>query len=147
MNNILVAVELKTSDQQLVDKATQFAEKFNSKVWLIHIAAPDPDFMGYSVGPVYIRTMRANELRKEHIALQAMAKRIEAKSIEAEALLVQGPTLEMLKKEVDKLKIDLLVMGSHKHGFFYETWIGHTSVKAIKEVPIPVLIVPLDEAQ
>lgn len=145
MKNILVAVDLKSSDQVLINQVSALAEKFNATVWIIHIAAPNPDFVGYGVGPLYIREMRAEELRKEHKQLQAMANQLQQSSIHAEALLIQGPTVEMLKAEVKKLKIDLLIMGSHKHGFLYETWIGHTSVKVIKEIPIPVMIVPLPE--
>lgn len=147
MKTILVAVDLKSSDQALISQASTLAEKFNSTVWIIHIAAPDPDFVGYGVGPIYIREMRADELRKEHKQLQQMADQLEKKSIRAEALLIQGPTVEMLKAEVKKLNIDLLIMGSHKHGFLYETWIGHTSVKVIKEIPVLVLIVPLTDGE
>ncbi len=147
MKNILVAVDLKSSDQVLINQVSILAEKFNSTVWIIHIAAPDPDFVGYGIGPFYIREMRADELRKEHKQLQAMANQLQEKSIQTEALLIQGPTVEMLKAEVKKLKIDLLIMGSHKHGFLYETWIGHTSVKVIKEIPVPVLIVPLTDGE
>lgn len=145
MKNILVAVDLKSSDQILISQSSLLAEKFNSTIWIVHIAAPDPDFVGYGVGPFYIREVRAEELRKEHKQLQAIADQLHKKSIHAEALLIQGPTVEMLKEEVKKLKIDLLIMGSHKHGFIYETWIGHTSVKVIKEIPVPVMIVPLPE--
>jgi len=147
LKTILVAVDLKSSDQALISHASTLAEKFNSIVWIIHIAAPDPDFVGYGVGPIYIREMRADELRKEHKQLQQMADQLQKKSIRSEALLIQGPTVDMLKAEVKKLNIDLLIMGSHKHGFLYETWIGHTSVKVIKEIPVPVLIVPLTDGE
>ena len=140
-----MAVDLKSSDQALISQASLLAEKFNSTIWIVHIAAPDPDFVGYGVGPLYIREVRAEELRKEHKQLQAIADQLHQKSFRAEALLIQGPTVEMLKEEAKKLKIDLLIMGSHKHGFLYETWIGHTSVKVIKEIPVPVMIVPLSE--
>ena len=137
-------MDLKPSDQALLQFASAMAEKFNSSIWVLHIAAPDPDFVGYDVGPSYIREMRADELRKEHRQLQEIADQLSKKGIKAEGLLIQGPTVEMILEEVGKLKIDLLIMGSHKHGFLYETWVGHTSVKVIKEIPIPVLIIPLN---
>jgi nucleotide-binding universal stress UspA family protein len=143
LNNLLVAVDLKPTDQALMQFASAIAEKFNSSIWVLHIAAPDPDFVGYDVGPSYIREMRADELRKEHRQLQTIADRLNKKGIKAEGLLIQGPTVDMILEEVAKLKIDLLIMGSHKHGFLYEAWMGHTSVKVIKEIPIPVLIIPL----
>jgi nucleotide-binding universal stress UspA family protein len=147
LKNILIAVDLKSTDSALTRQAITLAEKFNSKVWLVHIAAPDPDFVGYRVGPVYIREMRADELRHEHKQLHALADQFKEKSITAEALLIQGPTVDMLKEEVEKLHIDLLILGSHKHGLLYEMWIGHTSVKVIKEIAIPTLIIPLTDGE
>jgi nucleotide-binding universal stress UspA family protein len=147
LKTLLVAVDLKSTDAVLLQHTLALAEKFHSKVWIVHIAAPNPDFVGYDVGPTYIRQMRADELRKEHQQLQALTNQFHEISIEAEALLIQGPTVEMLKEEVYKLKIDLLILGSHKHGFIYETWIGNTSMKVIKKIPIPALIIPLADEE
>lgn len=143
LKNILLAVDLKSSDQHLADYAGTLAEKFNSKIWIVHVAAPDPDFVGYEVGPTYIREMRAEELRTEHRKLQQLAENFQAKSIDAESLLIQGPTVDILKEEINKLHIDLLIMGARHHTALYEVFVGHTSVKIIKDIPIPVLIVPL----
>ncbi|UII31211.1 universal stress protein [Fulvivirga ulvae] len=71
MKNFLLAVDIKSTDQVLMDYALVLAEKFHSKVWIVHIAAPDPDFVGYGVGPTYIRKSRADELRKEHKELHS----------------------------------------------------------------------------
>lgn len=143
MKNILIAVDLKPSDQHLIDQGTLIADKFGSSIWLVHIAAPDPDFVGYEVGPTYIRDSRAQELRQEHKQLNLLANQLKHKNLTADALLIQGPTVEMLEREVNSLKINLLIMGSHKHGFFYDTFVGHTSVKLIKNLSVPIMIVPL----
>ena len=143
MKNILVAVDLRDSDSVLIEQAASLAEKFGAQIWIIHAAAPDPDFVGYGVGPMYIREMRAGELRKEHRKLQDYSSELEHKGLTAESLLVQGPTIEMIRTEVKKLQIDLLIMGSHKHSFLYEAFVGHTSVRIIKDVEVPVLIMPL----
>ena len=44
MKNILVAVDFKKNTGRLLKNAALIAEKFNSKIWIIHVAAPDPDF-------------------------------------------------------------------------------------------------------
>ncbi len=69
MKNILVTIDFNKNEELLIDKAFQLAESFNSKLWLMHIAAPDPDFVGYEVGPQYIRDSRATEevLRKNSL--------------------------------------------------------------------------------
>src|SRR6187455_2467334 len=99
MNNILVPIDLSPSSEGIFAMACLFAQRLECKLWLIHVAAPDPDFVGYGVGPQYVREQRADELRKEHVDLQSMAKRAGAHGINAEALLVQGPTAETLVQE------------------------------------------------
>ncbi|HLF63156.1 MAG TPA: universal stress protein [Saprospiraceae bacterium] len=147
MKNILVAVDLRDTDQLLIEQAAALATKFTSKVWIVHVAAPDPDFVGYGVGPTYIRDTRADQLRKEHRQLQSYAGWFNDQAINADGLLIQGPTINMIKDEVKKLKIDLLIIGSHRHSFLYEAFVGHTEVKIIRDILIPVLIVPLPDVE
>ena len=144
MKNILVTINFEKNEKLLIDKAFQLAESFNSKLWLIHIAAPDPDFVGYEVGPQYIRDFRAAELRKEHKLLQKYSTDLKAKGVDSESLLIQGATIEMIIAESKKLNIDLIITGHHEHGFFYNAFVGSVSAKVIKESKIPVLIIPLE---
>ena len=145
MKNLLVTLDLKPSDSLLLDQASMIAEKFKSKIWMVHIASTDPEFIGYDMGPMYIRDFLAEELRTEHRQLQSYAEELHKRSIVAEGLLIEGPTKEMILNEVTKLHIDLLIIGSHKHGFLYETFVGHTAVKMIGSLRIPLMIVPLPE--
>jgi len=144
MKNILVTFDFNKNEMLLIDKAFQLAESFNSKLWLMHIAAPDPDFVGYEVGPQYIRDNRAAELRKEHKLLQEYTNTLKKKGVDSEGLLVQGATVEMIIEESKKLNIDLIIAGHHEHGFFYNAFVGSVSAQIIKKSKIPVLIVPLE---
>jgi nucleotide-binding universal stress UspA family protein len=144
MKNILVTIDFDKNEQLLIDKAFQLANAFDSKIWLVHIAAPDPDFVGYEVGPQYIRDSRAAELRKEHKLLQEYANKLNEKGASAEGLLVQGATIEMVMEEAKKLNIDLIIAGHQEHNFLYQAFVGSVSAQIIKESKIPVLIVPVE---
>ena len=145
MKNILVTIDFDVNTEILLNQATDLARAFDSKIWLMHISSPDPEFVGYGVGPQYIRDFRAKDLREEHMFLHEKAKEIQLKGIESEGLLIQGATIEMIILESKKLKIDLIVAGHHEHGFFYNAVVGSVSTEIIKESKIPVLIIPLDE--
>lgn len=145
MKNILVAVDLKSSDSALLKQASFFADKFGGKTWIVHVTAPDPEFLGYGMGPKYIRDFRADELRSEHRQLQSYADELENNSLSAEGLLIQGSTEEMLEMEIKKLHIDMLIIGNRKHSFLYDMFVGHTANRVIRDISIPVLIVPLPE--
>ena len=87
MKNILVTVDFNKNEELLIDKALELAKSFDSKLWLMHIAAPDPDFVGYEVGPQYIRDSRAAEIRKEHRLLQEYTIKLKEKEVNTEGLL------------------------------------------------------------
>ena len=143
MKNILVTIDFEEKGQVLIDKAAELAKKFKSKLWLVHVAAPDPDFIGYDVGPQYIRDVLAKDLRNEHQLLQGFTNQLKEKKIVAEALLVQGTTIETIVELTKKLAIDLIVIGKHKHGFFHKTFMVSTDESLVEKSNIPVLIVPL----
>ena len=144
MKNILVTINFDENEKLLIEKAIQLAQSFDSKLWLIHVAAPDPDFVGYEVGPQNIRDSIAEELRKEHKLLHEYSIGIKKKGIDSEGLLIQGATIEMLMEKAKKLKVDLIITGHQEHNFFYKAFIGSVSAGIIKKSKIPVLTVPLD---
>ncbi|SMO90131.1 Nucleotide-binding universal stress protein, UspA family [Saccharicrinis carchari] len=142
MKNILVAVDLKEGTDKVLTIASDQARQFKAKLWIVHIAAPEPDFVGYQVGPQYIRDMRATELKGHHRKLKKLSDERCANGIDAESLLINGGTVEMLTAETEKLHIDLIVIGHHKHGFIHKTFFGQTDVSLIENTQVPTLIVP-----
>ncbi len=142
MKNILVAIDLDDNADQLVGKASEFAKAFGSKIWLMHVAAPEPDFVGYAVGPQYIRDSLAEELRDEHRALQVFAEGLNKEGIEAEGLLIQGATVKMILQESVELQVEMIITGHHERGFLYKWFADPVSEALIDKSKIPVLIVP-----
>jgi nucleotide-binding universal stress UspA family protein len=144
MQNILVAVDFGDGDHALLDSALQMALKFNAKIWIVHVAAPDPDFVGYEPGPQYIRDGRADDLKSEHKTLHTYAEQMKNAGLQAEGLLIQGQTVETILEEAAKLKADLFVVGTHRHGFFHRLLSANAPLELAKKSKIPLLIVPLD---
>ncbi len=145
MKNIAIALDFSSSCEVLLEKAQQMARVFNGKIWLIHIVEPEPDFIGFGVGPLYVREDRAKSIRQEHVLLAGYKKTLIANGIDAEALLIQGPTVNTLLNEIIKLNIDLLVIGKKGHGALYRAFIGSVFTGIIQKIDIPVLAVPFLE--
>ena len=142
MKNILVALDFSPATDVLMEQAYQYGKAFNAKVWLIHVAAPDPDFIGYEVGPEYIRENRAETLKKEHKTLADYKATLIAEGIDAEALLIQGPTVETLFERIEKLNADLLIIGKKGHSMLHKAFIGSIFSSVVKKSEIPVLAIP-----
>lgn len=145
MKNILVAIDFHDKTQILIDEAIKFAKVFNSKIWLLHVAAPDPDFVGYEVGPQYIRDYRADELKEHHKNLVSYIELIKSHGLEADGLVIQGAKIEMIMEESEKLDIDMIISGHHDRSFFYEVFRGSVSSKIVSNSKIPVLVIPFGE--
>ena len=143
--NILVAVDFSNDDQVLLAKALQMAKPFGSKIWVVHIAAPDPDFVGYEPGPQYIRDFRAEDLRTEHKTLKAYVDHCRLAGIDTDGLLIQGPTVSTILEEAEKLSIDLFIVGNHKHGFWHRLFNEDTPIELAKKAKIPLLLVPFGQ--
>jgi nucleotide-binding universal stress UspA family protein len=142
MKNIAVALDLSNSSSLLIKQAKVMARASDAKIWLIHVAAPAPDFIGYDVGPKYIREDRADTLKKEHKALGDLKNTLTDVGVKAEALLVQGPIVQTLLDELDKLEIDLLIIGKKGHGLLHRAILGSAFDAIVKKVHVPLLAVP-----
>lgn len=143
MKNILVAVDLDASSQLLINTAAEQAEKFNAKVWVLHIADPEPDFVGNKAGPQYVRDYLVEEIKKEHKLIRQYTEELIAKGIVADGLLIQGPTVKMILEEIEKLQIDLLIIGHQRRSLLFKIFIGDNHTALVNKSTIPVLVVPL----
>ncbi|MDR5589497.1 universal stress protein [Christiangramia sp. SM2212] len=143
--NIMVAVDFNDSIGELMVYADSLAQKFGSKVWVLHVADPEPDFVGYEPGPQYIRDIKAEEYREEHHNLQEICKNFISEEVQADALLIQGSTVKTVLSEAQKLNVDLLIVGTHKHSFLHNLLQESVSMELIKKAEIPMLTIPIEE--
>jgi len=140
---ILVAIDFSDATDRLLEQIETFAICLQAKVWVIHVAEPDPDFVGYEVDPISMRDMVAKRYHKEHQAIQAIASTLRETGIETQGLLIQGATIETLLKEAQKLGATLIMMGSHGHGATYQLVMGSVSQGVVKGAHCPVMLVPI----
>lgn len=143
MKNIMAGIDFHEKAQIIVEKTLELAKLYKAKVWLLHAAAPEPDFVGYSVGPEYIRDFRARELKDEHKLLTKYVDQIKKEGLEADGLLIQGNTIDVVLEESEKLGIDLIIFGHHEHSLLYQWFFGSHAAELIRKTEIPVLVIPL----
>jgi len=139
---LLVAIDFSEITKLILEKVEQIAVKTNAKIWMIHVAQPDPDFIGYDVGPESERDFMASKFRKQHFEIQRLSEGMIKKGINITPLLVQGPTIETIIEEGKKLEVDMIVTGSHGHGTMFHIIVGSTSKGLLNKSPIPLLIIP-----
>ena len=137
---LLVAVDFSEATNAVVREAGKLAEGLGAEIWLLHVAAPD--FVGYEVGPQVVRNEMAQLFRDEHARLQREAAGLRGSGLPATPLLVQGPTIQTILQEADRLQVDMIVMGSHGHGPVRQLLVGGVSEGVLHKSRCPVLVVP-----
>ncbi len=142
MKNILVPVDFSEATVGMLDTVIELASAFDAKVWILHVAEPEPTFIGYDVGPDYIDEAQAHLIYDNQQAVQVMSQSLHAKGIKANSLLIQGVTIDTILKEADKLKADLIVLSPHKHEAIYQALVGSVSEGVLRKATCPVLLIP-----
>lgn len=140
---LVVGIDVDIDSAQLLQQARQLLQVEHSEVWLIHVVAPEPDFVGYDVGPQTVRDALAAEYQAEHTHLQSLAQSLRDEGLAATALMVQGPTAETLLAQAEKLGADMLIVGSHGHGAMYNLVVGSVTEDLIRRSNLPVHVVPV----
>ncbi len=142
MKNILVAIDFSDVSHRIIEETSKIAGSIPCNLWIIHVAAPDPDFVGFAVGPQHVRDWRAAKLREEHQFLQDKAMELDEMGLAVTPLLIQGHTVESILSEAEKIDADLIAVGSHGHSALYEMFVGTVTEGLLHASARPLLIIP-----
>ncbi len=140
--NILAAVDFSPASTSVLAALRRMAAAFSARVFLVHVAPPDPAFVGYEAGPDAVRGQVAAEHRARHQQLQELAAGLRGDGVDVTALMLQGATVATLLAQAERLEADLVVLGSHGHRPIYELLVGSVAEGVVRAGKLPVLLVP-----
>ncbi len=138
---VLVAVDFSAVSEVSLQTVRRLLPREGLDVVVVHVAEPDPAFVGWETGPDTVRDQVAEGLRRERRDVEHYVATCRADGISARGLTVQGPTVETILAEADRIDADLIVVGSHGHGAAYDLAIGSISAGVIRKATVPVLVV------
>ncbi len=142
MKNILVPVDFSDVTTVVVETARKFAAAFQGRLIILNVAEPEPDFVGFEAGPPAVRIATARDYKMERQRLEDIKARLIAGGSDVTALHIQGPIVDKILHEAGEQQADLIVMGSHGHGAFYDLLVGSITQGVIKDAHCPVVVVP-----
>ena len=142
MEKILVAVDFSDSATVVLDYATSFATAFKCNVHILHVETPATAYIGSEMLIPEVPVENEEETRLLTDDLSAMAKHLHQQGINATFELVKGLIAESIVENAVNYKADLIILGTHSHGFLYRAFIGNVSTDVLKHSPCPVLVIP-----
>lgn len=140
--NILVAIDLSAASSKVIAAARRVAEMSAAEVYVLHVAEPEADFIGYEAGPEILRRQQAQDFQREQDELEKYVSELNAAGIKAHAMVVEGAMAKTTIKEAKRLGSEYIVVGSHGHGAVYDVLVGSHSAALMRKSSVPVLVVP-----
>lgn len=141
--NVLIAVDFSEHTQGFLDETVRLLGTALGQVWLLHVAEPDPDFLGYRIDPTVLRDQLAEDFHRQHRQLQDMAESLRLADVAATALLVQGETVKAIIEQAGKVDADMIVVGAHAHGALHRFLVGEVSQTGLQASGRPLLVMPI----
>ncbi len=142
MKTILAAIDFSDITEGLVEIARSMARAHGAALHLLHVEPPEPDFVGYDAGPQHVRDQVAHDAVQHFKEESALREQLRGEGIDAHSLVIQGPVVEKILDEAEKLAADLIIVGSHGHGAVYHLLVGSVSEGLLMRANCPVLVVP-----
>lgn len=142
MKTILAAIDFSDTTACVLERAEELARATDSELHLLHVEAPEPDFAGYEAGPQHVRDGVAQSIVRHHEDMQQLRDALQSRGIKVHGHVIQGPTIEKILSEAERLNADLIVTGSHGHGAVFELLMGSVSSGIVRHARCAVLIAP-----
>lgn len=156
IRSILYATDLGLYAPYVLQHSLLLAQAHNADLYVVHAVEPLGLF-AESVLQTYLDEKTLDEMRRN--GLNAVMASIEERVLEgfreqmddAVAALesiravrvIKGDPPQVILEQIEKLGVDLLVIGSHSHGAALDSPLGRTAARLVQLSEVPVYLVPM----
>jgi nucleotide-binding universal stress UspA family protein len=126
----------------VVERAACIAQSIVGKLWLMHVAPPTRSSIPFNLDRDILRTQVAKQLRVQRRQLQELADQLRRERIHVVTRFVSGTVSTTILAEAERIRAELIIMGSHGHGNVYHALFGGVGQKVMRRAACPVMLVP-----
>lgn len=143
MKTIVAAIDFSDASKPVIEAASKLAKALNEGLHLIHVVEAEPTYAAYGFSPddfpamheIQEESMIRGENKLSQIASETGVGRVETK-------VLQGQPLHTILEYAEEVGADMLVLGSHGHGFLGSLLLGSVAEGCVRKAQIPALIIP-----
>jgi manganese transport protein len=133
-SRIGVALDHSPQDAATLRHAVSLARSHDAELVLLHVV----EGVG---GQVHGQQAADLERRSDQVYVDQLAQELQERGVRVRAVLQFGNPIEELGQVAQREKLDLLVLGSHGHGWLSDWLLGETTGPVRHRVQIPVFVV------
>lgn len=140
MNRILAPIDFSSVTVAVINSAVKLAKAFESELILMHVAQPQPGFLGCDLEQG--RRWRAVTLSAPGDQIIQYAEQADKAGAAVAVVVLQGPVVESVLEFATQVGADWIVLGSHGHGALYDLLVGSTVEGVMSTARVPVVVIP-----
>lgn len=138
MKKILVPTDFSENADLALKYAIEVANRFGATVWVLHAFQ-----VASSAGNLISIDHLVKADREEELAtLIGELKPLVAENAKIDTLVKHGDSVKSICQAANKLKVDLIIMGTKGAGGMKKLFLGSTASNVILQTSIPVLTIP-----
>jgi nucleotide-binding universal stress UspA family protein len=145
LKTVLIGLDLAEPYARLLEQGEELALLMGARLRLVHVAPPDPSFLGPSSWPQEVRDGFASELKGEHKHLVELAREMTERGVECDAVMERGTVVDVLLEQIERVQPVMVIVGSQREGGLFGGLAGGVVRGLLKRSMYPVLVVPLPE--
>ena len=140
IKTIMALIDFSNITRKVIDFAASQAKVNNAKLVMLHVEPENSEKLYRKIDQKE-RDRRAKVLWFEHQDLSQKAEELRELGIDVLPLMVEGPEVEAILNEVDKIKPDLLVIGHQHHSAWYKVFHESVGDELIDRVSCPMTLI------
>lgn len=139
IKSILTPVDFSETSQQALEHSIFMAKIFNAKLFFVHIIEP----AGYTFEMSEMTSLNDKIKKLAYDKLDELANSVHAEEgiYKPEILVATGSITSQIVETADRIKADIIVMGTHGISGFAEFFMGSNAYKVVTQASCPVLTV------
>jgi|26BtaG_2_1085354.scaffolds.fasta_scaffold00108_7 nucleotide-binding universal stress UspA family protein len=142
MKKILVTLDFKGNDSQLIEVAKEWGRAFEGEIILLNVDPIEIDAKAIETEPIMAHRMETiKDLVMENV--ENVEGKLGSEIYQFRHILRTGSPFEQILDVADSENVDVIIIGSNKHSAAYRFLIGSVADQVIKKSHIPVLLVPI----
>jgi nucleotide-binding universal stress UspA family protein len=138
MNRILVCHDGSKLSDKALKKAVEIAANFGGSLTVLSVV---PELYLTELSDIDRQRIVSAITEETKISMEKIRVSLAGRSIEAKTILRQGDPAEKILETAKKMKVDLIVMGSHGRHGAKKFLMGSVSSRVVDYAACPVLVV------
>ncbi|HVN70953.1 MAG TPA: universal stress protein [Desulfomonilia bacterium] len=141
---ILVPTDFSQSSDRALEKAVDMAEKYNSKIVLLHVIDENIQqcVVDYCLRNEEVEQLEEESVKRSRERLMQEANALKgSRHVEIDFDLKKGVPAEIILDEQLKTGTDLIIIGSHGKKNIMKHLIGSVTDKVVRAAKAPVMVV------